>query len=123
MIHALLLLLAQTPSAPTPSPMSGDWIVDLTAKPGDAPYRQPMTLTLKPDGTVAGSFYRSAIEAGRWKADRGRTCVAFRTTDGRGPYHTSACLDASGTRVSGQTWAEHRNFLFNWDATRGTLAE
>lgn len=118
MIAALLLALAQatTPAAPA---LAGDWIVDLTSKPGDPPYRQPMRLALKPDGTVTGSFYRSEIQAGRWKADRGRTCVSFRTTDGAGPYHTAACL--TGDMVTGQTWAEHRNFLFNWNAVRGVL--
>ena len=75
-----------------------------------------MVLTLKPDGTVAGSFYDSNIEAGRWKVDRGRTCVSFRTTDGVGPYHTAACL--VGDTVQGQTWAEKRNFVFNWNAVR-----
>ncbi|MES2339531.1 MAG: hypothetical protein V4537_15675 [Pseudomonadota bacterium] len=114
----LLLLLAGLQAAPA-SPLSGDWIIDLTARPGDPPYRQPMTLDLKPDGTVTGSFYRSAIEAGRWKTARGRTCVSFRTSDGKGPYHTAACL--TGDTVTGQTWAEHRSFLFNWDAVRGKL--
>lgn len=95
--------------------MSGAWTVDLSAEPGK-PYTQPMRLTLKPDGTVEGAFYNSPIEAGRWKTDRGRTCVSFRTTDGAGPYHTAACL--AGEQVQGQTWAEHRNFLFNWNATR-----
>jgi hypothetical protein len=42
--------------------------------------------------------------------------VSFRTTDGVGPYHTAACL--VGDRVEGQTWAEHRNFLFVWNAAR-----
>lgn len=75
-----------------------------------------MTLELQADGTVKGSFYESEILAGRWKTDRGRTCVSFRTTDGAGPYHTAACL--VGDHVEGQTWAEHRNFLFNWNAKR-----
>lgn len=121
MLIALLLTAAAPQATPAPSPLNGDWIVDLTGKPGDKPYLQPMQLTLEPDGTVSGSFYRSTIEAGRWKTDRGRTCVAFRTSDGRGPYHSSACLTATG--VSGQTWAEARNFVFNWDAVRGKLAE
>lgn len=110
---AILLLAAA-------SPLSGDWIVDLTAKASDKPYTQPMSLDLKDDGTVSGTFYQSTIEAGRWKTDRGRTCVSFRTSDGKGPYHTAACLD--GNTVRGQTWAEHRNFLFNWNATRAAPA-
>lgn len=95
--------------------LSGAWSVDLSSEPGVA-YTQPMVLNLAPDGTVAGSFYNSEIEAGRWKTDRGRTCVSFRTSDGVGPYHTAACL--VGDEVRGQTWAEHRNFLFNWNAAR-----
>ena len=105
---------AQAQTAPAQS-LNGAWVVDLSTEPG-TPYTQPMTLTLNPDGTVSGSFYQSEIEAGRWKTDRGRTCVSFRTTDGVGPYHTAACL--VGDRVEGQTWAEHRNFLFNWNAAR-----
>ena len=95
--------------------LNGRWTVDLSTNP-DEPYTKPMELRLAADGTVTGSFYDSEILAGRWKADRGRTCVSFRTTDGAGPYHSSACL--VGTGVSGQTWAEHRNFLFNWNAVR-----
>jgi hypothetical protein len=95
--------------------LSGEWVVDLSTEPG-TPYTQPMRLTLNADGTASGSFYQSEIEAGRWRLDRGRTCVSFRTTDGVGPYHTAACL--VGDHVEGQTWAEHRNFLFNWNAAR-----
>ena len=96
--------------------LNGRWIVDLSVKP-DELYTKPMELTLAADGTVTGSFYESEILAGRWKTARGRTCVSFRTTDGAGPYHTAACLVGAG--VVGQTWAEHRNFLFNWEAVRG----
>lgn len=95
--------------------LSGAWVVDLSTDP-ETPYTQPMQLELRADGAVVGSFYQSEIEAGRWKTDRGRTCVSFRTTDGMGPYHTAGCL--VGDHVEGQTWAEHRNFLFNWNATR-----
>jgi hypothetical protein len=95
--------------------LQGDWVVDLSTDP-KTPYTKTMKLTLNADGTVAGSFYDSTIEAGRWKTDRGRTCVSFRTTDGVGPYHSAACL--TGPSVQGQTWAEHRKFLFNWNAAR-----
>lgn len=95
--------------------LAGDWTVDLSTRP-DQPYVKPMRLTLNADGTVSGSFYESEIQAGRWKTGRGRTCASFRTTDGAGPYHTSVCLDGDVAR--GQTWAEHRNFLFNWNAVR-----
>jgi hypothetical protein len=96
--------------------LNGRWTVDLSVTP-DEPYTKTMELTLAADGTVTGSFYDSEILAGRWKTSRGRTCVSFRTTDGAGPYHTAACL--VGLSVEGQTWAEHRNFLFNWNAVRG----
>lgn len=95
--------------------LDGRWTVDLSTDPAK-PYSKPMVLKLAADGSVAGSFYDSEIQAGRWKTDRGRTCVSFRTTDGAGPYHTSACL--KGDAVEGQTWAEHRTFLFNWNAVR-----
>ena len=117
----LMLLLQAQPApsaqtaAPSPSALSGAWSVDLSVDPAQ-PYRKPMNLVLAADGTVTGDFYDSEIMAGRWKAQHGRLCVAFRTTDGAGPYHTAACLD--GNKVEGQTWAEHRNFVFIWTADR-----
>lgn len=115
LIAALVLAACAAQAQTAPPSLNGAWVVDLSTEPG-TPYTQPMTLTLNADGTVSGSFYQSDIEAGRWKTDRGRTCVSFRTTDGVGPYHTAACL--VGDHVEGQTWAEHRNFLFNWNAAR-----
>jgi hypothetical protein len=118
-MRSILLLCAACLSLPaaaqTEAQLSGSWTVDLSTKPGE-PYLKTMVLQLAPDGSVTGSFYDSAIEAGRWKTARGRTCVSFRTTDGKGPYHSAACL--RGDVVEGQTWAEHRAFLFNWNATR-----
>lgn len=111
----LLMAAAAATSAAAASPLDGTWTVDLSMKPGEI-YTKPMVLTLNADGTVTGSFYQSEIQAGRWKTDRGRTCVSFRTSDGVGPYHTAACLVDDG--VQGQTWAEQRNFLFNWNAVR-----
>jgi len=89
----------------THATLDGAWVVDLSASPAE-PYAQPMRLQLNPDGSVSGSFYESEMEAGRWRFDRGRICVSFRTSDGAGPYHSSACL--VGELVQGQTWAEHR---------------
>ena len=114
----LLPLLAATLvhlAGPTPDAMNGGWAVDLSADPAQ-PYVKAMNLTLEADGTVSGDFYDSAIEAGCWKAQNGRVCVSFRTTDGVGPYHTAACL--AGDRVEGQTWAEQRAFVFVWNAAR-----
>ena len=109
---SLILALAATQA---PATLDGRWTVDLSSEPAK-PYTQPMDLKLAADGTVSGSFYNSKIQAGRWKRDRGRLCASFRTSDGAGPYHSSVCL--TGDTASGQTWAEHRNFLFNWNAMR-----
>ena len=112
---ALVFATPVTSSAQEAPGLAGSWTVDLATDPAK-PYTKPMVLALAADGTVSGSFYDSVIQGGRWKTDRGRTCVSFRTTDGAGPYHTSACL--RGEKVEGQTWAEHRSFLFNWVAVR-----
>jgi hypothetical protein len=114
LLALIVPLLLQT--APLPEALSGAWNVDLSTDPAQ-PYIKPMHLTLAADGGVTGDFYESDIEAGRWKAQNGRLCVSFRTTDGVGPYHTAACLN--GDKAEGQTWAEHRNFVFVWTATRG----
>jgi hypothetical protein len=110
-----LMMVAAPVAAQAPGPMDGKWTVDLSTDPAK-PYTKTMLLHLAADGSVTGSFYDSEIEAGRWKTDRGRTCVSFRTTDGVGPYHSSGCLRGGG--IEGQTWAEHRRFLFNWNAVR-----
>ncbi len=107
----------QAPAAePTVADMAGDWVVDLRLKLDDPVYTQPMQLAIAADGVATGSFYQSEILAGRAGAAQGRVCVAFRTTDGQGIYHTSACL-ADGKMV-GQTWAEARNFVLPWTAER-----
>lgn len=114
-ILALLILLTPAIASAQEADLSGAWRVDLSTDPAQ-PYVKEMVLHLADDGAVTGSFYDSAIEAGRWRTDRGRTCVSFRTTDGVGPYHSAACL--VGDAVQGKTWAEHRAFLFNWNAQR-----
>lgn len=116
-----VLLACSLPPAHAAEPsLAGDWIVDLSTDPA-TPYTKPMQLILLADGSVQGRFYDSGIQAGRWELDRGRTCASFRTTDGAGPYHTSVCLGADGASVAGQTWAEHRGFLFNWNAVRAPI--
>lgn len=111
-----ILMAATLTAATTPEGLAGDWTVDLTSSKSATPYLKRMSLTLADDGAVTGSFYDSDIQAGRWQTSKGRTCVSFRTTDGKGPYHTAACLEAG--RLTGQTWAEHRGFVFVWNATR-----
>ncbi len=111
------ILIAAAPAAKDRAgAVSGDWIVDLRLDLADEPYSQPMTLLVDDEGAVSGSFYNSEILAGRAGTAQGRTCVAFRTTDGSGLYHTSACL-IDGKMV-GQTWSEGRNFVLPWTAER-----
>ncbi len=119
---ALALALQAAAVAPSaPSPLAGDWVVDLTPSPTAKPYLKGMTLAPAADGTVTGQFYDSEIQAGRWKAQGGRTCASFRTSDGEGPYHTAVCLTPGGAQ--GQTWAEQRAFVFVWSARRATTAD
>ena len=96
--------------------MEGNWTVDLRLSLDDAVYTQQMILKIAADRAVTGSFYNSEILAGRAGTAQGRSCVAFRTTDGKGLYHTSAC--PVGDSMVGQTWAEGRNFVLPWTATR-----
>jgi hypothetical protein len=117
MITVMLVLSIAAAQVGDPSSLAGKWIVDLSGEPAK-PYTKQMELKLAPDGTVSGSFYDSAILGGRWKTDRGRTCASFRTSDGGGPYQSTVCV--RGAEAQGQTWAEHRAFLFNWNASRLT---
>lgn len=119
LMNVVAAMVAVQMQAAAVQPPSGAWTVDLSANPAE-PYLKPMTLQLAADGTVTGDFYESEIVAGRWKSQAGRLCVAFRTMDGVGPYHTAACL--VGDRVEGQTWAEHRSFVFIWSAVRSKSA-
>ena len=111
-----MALIAAAPADDRAAQLAGTWSVDLRVNLDDAPYSQPMTLAVDGDSKVTGSFYNSEILAGLAGTAQGRTCIAFRTTDGQGMYHTSACL-VDGTLV-GQTWAEGRGFVLPWTATR-----
>ncbi|HEU4537681.1 MAG TPA: hypothetical protein VFS00_26355 [Polyangiaceae bacterium] len=110
------LALASPAGAASPGDLAGDWVVDLRSKLDAPAYTKAMLLTVAADGAVTGSFYDSTIEAGRAAVSKGRTCVAFRTSDGKAPYHSSGCL--VGERIEGQTWSEGRNFLMTWTAVR-----
>lgn len=116
---AALLLMGGTVFSEPPSrkqDVAGHWAVDLRLSPGDAPYDQPMILSVAEDGVVTGSFHNSQIVAGRVGGGQGRTCVAFRTADGNGYNHSSACLE--GERMVGQTWSEAHGFVLPWTAER-----
>jgi hypothetical protein len=114
---ALITVAAQAAEAPAiGADVAGRWTVDLRTSDTDAPYTQPMVLTIAADRTVTGEFYNSTITLGRYGRNRGRSCVAFVTSDGMGPYQHAACL-VDGQMV-GQSWAEHRQFVLPWTASR-----
>lgn len=112
--------LAQSADEPRPEPpvwaaIEGNWTVDLSTDPA-SPYTQPMQLDVDVSGAVTGSFYNTPISSGRFGRNQGRLCVAFVTSDGMGDYQHSACL-VDG-RMVGMSWAEHRQFVLPWTATR-----
>ena len=102
--------------AQTPNDLAGDWMVDLRPTTQAPAYIKPMRLSVGADNSLAGEFYESSIASGRADASKGRTCFAFTTRDGSGPYQTAGCL--VGDRIEGQTWSEGRGFLLTWTATR-----
>lgn len=113
----LAMCLAAPLHAEDFSGIEGEWIVDLRVDAAaDAPYTKPMVIKVAADRGVSGSFYNSDIIDGRASATNGRTCFAFKTSDGRGLYQTSGCLIAD--RIVGQSWSEERKFLLNWTAAR-----
>ena len=111
-----VVLVAASPAEDRAAALSGEWTVDLRVNLDDEPYEQPMVLKVGIDGAATGSFYNSDILAGKAGSAQGRTCVAFRTTDGSGFYHSSACLNDG--KLIGQTWAEGRGFVLPWTAER-----
>ena len=96
--------------------LAGSWTVDLRPELDSEPDSQPMELSIERGGSVTGSFYGSPILAGKTGMGQGRTCIAFRTSDNSGPYHSSACLE--GDTLVGTTWSEGRDFLQPWTAER-----
>lgn len=107
---------AAAPRPPSYEVIEGAWSVDLRVALDDPPYSQPMVLVIAADNTVTGSFYNSEILAGRAGTAQGRSCIAFRTADGKNSYHSSACLIDG--RMVGQTWAEGRDFVLPWTAEK-----
>jgi hypothetical protein len=116
-LTAASLASAEAPQIASPyATLAGEWSVDLRVALTDPAYDKAMILNIGTDRSITGSFYDSEILAGRAGTAQGRQCVAFRTTDGQGLYHSSACL-IDGKMV-GMTWAEGRNFVLPWTATR-----
>jgi len=97
-------------------PFDGEWNVDLRLDLADEPYFQPMQILVQDENEVTGTFYGSTIEQGRAGDAQGRTCMAFRTQDGSGPYQHAACL--VDDLIVGQSWSEGRDFVNPWTAER-----
>lgn len=116
LLAAATLVAAPAAAQDDVQALAGRWTVDLRPSPEAPPYSQPMVLSIGEGGLVTGSFYNSEIQDGRAARSNGRTCFAFRTSDGSAPYQTSGCL--VGDRVVGQTWSEGRRFLLAWTAER-----
>ena len=116
---AIPLAGCETLTSKDPAPvqaLSGEWTVDLRPSFEDAPYDQPMVLTVSRSGEVTGTFYGSEISEGRAGAGQGRVCAAWRTFDNSGPYQHSGCLE--GDTIVGQSWSEGRDFVLPWTARR-----
>ncbi|MFC3097261.1 hypothetical protein [Alteraurantiacibacter palmitatis] len=114
-----LVLAGGTPVvAPEPAvaAMMGEWQVDLRFEQGGTPYTQVMRIAISAEGAVSGTFYESPIVAGQVGRAQGRDCLAFRTADLSGDYHSAACLIDG--RLVGQTWSEGRGFVLPWTAER-----
>nr|WP_209023348.1 hypothetical protein [Sphingomonas jejuensis] len=116
MIGLAALVAAPAAAQQDVQSLAGRWTVDLRPSPSAPAYTQPMVLSIGDGGVVTGSFYNSEIEDGLAALSNGRTCFAFRTSDGTAPYQSSGCL--VGDRVVGQTWSEGRRFLLAWTADR-----
>lgn len=106
---------------PAADPLLGDWLVDLTGKPGEAPYYTEMQITSVEGDRITGTFYGSPIEQGRINRSWGAVRFAFITHDGGGGeyHHSGEYVD--GRVVRGLSHAVARDFLMPWVAVRGKL--
>ncbi len=66
--------------------VAGTWTADVRSAPGATPDRRALTLAVRPDGRLAGTFGGLPIRAGRIDGDWDAAHVAFAT---RGPEGTS----------------------------------
>ncbi|MBX7248959.1 MAG: hypothetical protein K1X35_07960 [Caulobacteraceae bacterium] len=106
---------------PAAEPLVGDWLVDLTGKPGDGPYYADMHVESVEGDRITGTFYGSRIEHGRINRSWGTVRFAFVTHDqGGGTYnHSGEYVD--GRLIRGVSHAVDRDFVMPWVAVRGKL--
>jgi len=116
-----LLALATTLIAqpePTAEDLLGAWDVALYFSPDAPPSATVMEITaVNADGTLAGTFYQSGFESGRYTRRGEDWVITVITSDNSGPYATSGRLGPDGV-FEGQTLSTGRDFLMAWTAEK-----
>jgi len=102
----------------SPDSLLGTWDVALYFSPNDPPSSTVMKITgVQDNGVIAGSFYQSPFELGRFTEKDNQIIISVITSDGSGKYFTSGRLSPSGVFI-GQTHSEGRDFLMPWTAQK-----
>jgi len=108
------------PQAMNATRLMGNWDVSLYFDPDSPPSTTTMEITqVNADGTLAGRFYQSPFEMGRYTQKDGEIILTVVTSDGSGPYATSGRLQSDGS-IKGQTLSTGREFLMPWTAQKTT---
>ena len=112
---ATALILQPEPAA---EDLLGTWDVALYFSAEAPPSGTVMEITaVNADGTLAGTFYQSAFESGRYTRRGEDWVISVLTADGSGPYATSGRLGPDGI-IEGQTLSTGRDFLMAWTAQK-----
>ncbi|MEZ5953381.1 MAG: hypothetical protein R3C13_03650 [Hyphomonas sp.] len=104
-------------AAPEPGDLNGTWDVSMFYAADQPPSSTVMVLEAGGDGALAGSFYGSGFEEGRWSLRGEVLAFGAVTSDASAPYSHSGRLAADG-RIEGQTLSHGRDFLMIWVAER-----
>jgi len=108
----------QTQPQLTSSELIGTWDVSLYFSAEAPPSATVMEITdVGEDGALAGSFYQSAFESGRYTLSADTIIISVITSDGSGPYATSGRYTAE-EGFKGQTLSTGRDFLMAWSAEK-----
>lgn len=110
--------MASAASAPAEMPsIIGVWDVALHYDASQAPSATSLDIRSEDAGALIGSFYGTEFEIARTVVFNDELRISFITSDGSGPYASSARLLPDGT-LSGQTLSTGRGFLMAWTAER-----
>lgn len=105
-------------STPDPQVLLGTWDVALYFSASAPPSATVMEISaVNEDGTLAGTFYQSEFEQGRYRLTSDSVVFTVITSDSTGPYATSGRVQADG-RIEGQTLSTGRDFLMAWTAQK-----